>query len=62
MAKQAPERTVIEISRDARYLLKAVAALRQQTMRELIEQTARDLAKGAGVILPEPAVVENSAQ
>ena len=46
------KRTVIEVSEDARYLLKAVAALRGITMRELVEQTARELAKAEGVRLP----------
>jgi hypothetical protein len=55
------KRTVVEISEDARYLLKAVAALRRVTMRELIETTARELAAGEGVALPPAAPVPTDA-
>ena len=52
MAKQGVKRVVVEIDEETRDILKAVAAFRRVTMRDLIDQSAREMAKADGINLP----------
>ena len=53
MTATNPSAATIEITDEAKYRFEAVAALRGITLRELMEQTAREIGDAAGIKLPD---------